>query len=71
MHLLGKCSELVYFWVMLAQFSPSGGKKTTENRSKCWFLSVIWKSVPTSSVRLLVSDQKWFILGDVGPILAF
>ena len=31
MHLLDKCSELMCFWVMLAQFGPSGGHKMTEN----------------------------------------
>ena len=64
---------------MLAQFWPSSVKKTTENGSKWWFPTIIWKSIHTIQLKLVVytccvSVQKWFAFGwpwsNFGPLVA-
>ena len=67
-HLLGKCSELICFWAMLAQFWSSSGQKMTY---------IKW-------VKMLVSDhypkkyshnpfQTWCVhlLGDCSELISF
>ena len=67
-HLLGECSELISFWVMLAQFWPFRGQKTLTSGSKWWFPTIIWTSIHTVQFKLgvytyWVSVQNWFFFG--------
>ena len=64
MRLLGKCSELIGFWVKLCQILPSSGQEMTENGSKWWFPTIIWKSIHTIKFKLgvytrWVTVQNW------------
>ena len=80
MHLFGECSELTHFWITWTQFWSSSGKKMTENGSKCWFLTIISKSVHTIQFKLVVytcwvSVQNWFAFYprtwlNFGPLVA-
>ena len=55
------CWVSVQNWFALAQFYPSSGLKTTENGSKWWFPTIIWKKVFTQSTLTLWCTLVGFI----------
>ena len=60
--LLGKCSELICFWAMLAKFWPSRGQKITEN---CGFWPLSGKVFMQSNSNLVCTHIRWVYRNDL------